>query len=153
MKAKAASYSVLIVLSLILALLAVPGSSYAGTPVGTVCFVDDFGSNWWLDFGDTGSGLNFDVHGFRVGTEACNGTFVQPVSGTATFDGSTVVAFGVWSIATGPGDTCISSSWHGVVDLTTFQAQGFYMTQQAFEDSFQLFEIDCNVVLQAAKKK
>jgi hypothetical protein len=150
MKAKAASFPVLIVLSLILCLLALPRYSHAGTPVGTVCFEDSFGETWFLDFGSLSSGVNFDVHGFRVGTTACNGTFVQPVSGTATLDGNAVV-FGVWSIATSPD--CVSVSWQGVVDLSTFQGDGWYMTQLGAEDSFSIAEVSCNGIIQAAQKK
>src|SRR5512142_1380646 len=107
MKAKAVLFPVFVVLFLSLVFLALPRHSYAGTPAGTLCFVDDFGSNWLLDFGSYDSGLNFSVNGFRIGAEACNGTFVQPISGTATLDGNQL-AFGVWSIANGPGNSCIS---------------------------------------------
>lgn len=150
MKARAALFPALIVLSLIVSLLALPQYSQAGTPVGTVCFQDSLGDTWFLDFGRFDSGLNFDVHGFRIGTTACNGTFVQPVSGTATLDGNTIV-FGVWSIATSP--VCVSVSWQGVVDLSTFQGDGWYMTQLGAEDSFSVTEVSCSGVLQAAKNK
>jgi len=150
MKARAALFPLWTVLSLIVCLLALPGYSQAGTPIGTACFEDNFGDAWFLDFGSFDSGLNFDVHGFRIGAETCNGTFVQPVSGTATLDGNTLVV-GVWSIATSP--VCVSVSWQGVVDLSTFQGEGWYMTQLGAEDTFIITEISCSGVLQAARNK
>ncbi len=152
MKAKSALFPVLMVLSLIVCVVASPGRSYAGTPEGTVCFEDDHGDFWFLDFGSFLSGQNFDIHGFMTNSSVlCNGTFVQPVSGTATIDGDTIVV-GVWSIATGP--TCVSVSWQAVVDLSTFQSiSGSFMTQLGYEGTFALSEIDCSSVLTAAKKR
>lgn len=121
------------ILSLIVCLMASPRLSYARTPAGTVCFQDSLGDSWFLDIGSFSSGLNFDVHGFLThGSVFCNGMFVEPVSGTATIDGNTIVV-GVWSIANGPGDGCESISWHAVIDLSTFQSiSGSFMTQSGF---------------------
>ncbi len=145
MKAKSVLFPVLVVLSLIVCLMASPRHSYAGTPVGTVCFQDSLGDSWFLDFGSFSSGLNFDVHGFLThGSVFCNGTFVEPVSGTATIDGNTIVV-GVWSIANGPGVDCESISWHAVIDLSTFQSiSGSFMTQSGVTDVFSLTEIACS---------
>ncbi len=154
MKARAASFPVLIVLSIILVILA-PRYSHAGTPFGTLCFEDSFGDAWFLDFGSFSSGLNFDVHGFMIGADQCNGTFVQPVSGTATRDGQNLVV-GVWSIAT--SQECFSVSWNAVVDLSTFQGNGWFMTQlvtdtEGNEGAFSISEISCSDVIESAKSK
>ncbi len=139
---------------LIVCLLASPGYSHASTPKGTVCFEDTLAGLWLLDFGSFLSGLNFDVHGFRAnGNALCNDTFVEPVSGTATIDGDTIV-FGAWSIANGPGANCESISWHIVLDRATFQTiSGSFMTQSGVTDTFSLTEIDCSFVVTAAGKK
>jgi hypothetical protein len=150
MKAKTTVFQVLMVLSLSVGFLTSPQYSHAGTPQGSVCFQDNFGDTWFLDFGSYLSGVNFDIHGFRLGTIACNGTFVQPVSGTATLDGNTVVV-GVWSIATSP--SCVSVSWQAVIDLSTLQSAGWYMTQLGEENSFSLTVVSCVNLLNAARKK
>jgi len=151
MKAKSALFPVMMVLSLIVCLVAAPRHSYAGTPMGTACFQDSLGDSWFLDFGHFSSGLNFDVHGFLTHSSVfCNGTFVEPVSGTATRDGDTLVV-GLWSIANGPGDGCESISWHAVIDLSTFQSiSGSFMTQSGFTDVFSITEIDCTSFSNAA---
>lgn len=147
MKLKAASFRAWIVLFFLVCLLAVPQYSHAGTPIGTICFQDDFGDSWLVDIGSTG--FNFDIHGFRVGSIPCNGTFVQSVSGTATIDGS-FLAFGVWSMATSLD--CQSVVWQGVVDISTFQGSGSFITVPlGDEGTFNLFEISCDAVIQAAK--
>jgi len=155
MKVKSALFPVLMVLSLILCLVASPGHSYAGTPEGTVCFQDNLNDFWLLDFGSF-FGLNYDVHGFLTHSAVfCNGTFVEPVSGTAVIDGDTVV-LGLSSIASGPGADCEPIFWHVVVDLFTFPFQsisGSFVTQSGATDSFSLTEIDCSFVLTAAGKK
>lgn len=145
MKAKSALFPVFMILSLVLCLVVSPKQSYAGTPEGTICFQDSLGDLWFLDYGNFLSGLNFDVHGFLIHSEVfCNGSFVEPVSGTATIDGDTVV-LGVWSIANGPGAGCESISWHVVIDLSTFQSiSGSFATQSGFTDVFSLSEIDCS---------
>lgn len=154
MKAKSVLLSVLMVLSLIVCLVASPRHSYAGTPVLTFCFQDSLGDSWFLDFGSFLSGLNFDVHGFLTHSSVfCNGTFVEPVSGTATLDGNTLV-LGVWSIANGPGDFCESISWHAVIDLFTAQSiSGSFMTQSGVTDVFSLTAIDCSSLFSAAAKQ
>jgi hypothetical protein len=154
MKAKSALFPVLMVLSLIVCLMASPGHSYAGTPVGTVCFQDDLGDSWLLDFGSFSSGLNFDVHGFVTHSSVfCNGTFVEPVSGTATIDGNTIVV-GVSSIAISPGTGCENIFWQAVVDLSTLQSiSGSFITQSGSTGFFNLTEVDCSFVVIAAGKK
>jgi len=151
MKAKSALFPVMMVLSIIVCLVAAPRHSYAGTPMGTACFQDSLGDSWFLDFGHFSSGLNFDVHGFLTHSSVfCNGTFVEPVSGTATRDGDTLVV-GLWSIANGPGDGCESISWHAVIDLFTFQSiSGSFTTQSGFTDAFSITEIDCSSFSNAA---
>ncbi len=146
MKAKSALFPVLMVLSLIVCLVASPRHSYAGTPEGTVCFQDNFGFSWFLDFGSYLSGLNFDVHGFLSHPAvSCNGTSIQPVTGTATFDANNTVVLGVWSIANGTGTDCESISWYAVVDLFTFQSiSGSFMTQSGATGDFSLTEIPCS---------
>ena len=153
MKAKSALFPVFMILSIILCLVVSPKQSYAGTPVGTICFQDSLGDSWFLDVGSFLSGLNFDVHGFLTHSSVfCNGSFVEPVSGTATIDGNTVV-LGVWSIANGPGTDCESISWHVVIDLNTLQSiSGSFMTQSGFTDIFSLMEIDCSSLLSAARR-
>lgn len=151
MKAKSALFPVLMVLSLIVCLVASPRHSYAGTPALTFCFQDDLGDSWFLDFGSFLSGINFDVHGFLTHSDVfCNGTFVEPVSGTATLDGNTLV-LGAWSIANGPGNGCESISWHAVIDLSTAQSiSGSYVTQSGLTDVFSLTPIDCSSLFSAA---
>ncbi len=151
MKAKSALFPVLMVLSLIVCLMASPGHSYASTPEGTVCFQDNFGDSWFLDFGSYISGLNFDVHGFLVHPAiSCNGTLVEPVSGTATLDVNNTVVLGVWSIANGTGTDCESISWHAVVDLITFNSIiGSFMTQSGVTGDFSLTEIPCSTFFAA----
>ncbi len=145
MKTKSVLFAVLMVLSVIVCLMASPGHSYAGTPIGTLCFQDSLGDLWFLDFGSFLSGRNFDVHGFLTHSSVfCNGSFVEPVSGTATLDGDTIVV-GVWSVANGSGTGCESISWHVVIDLFTFQSiSGSFMTQSGVTDVFSLTEIDCS---------
>ncbi len=154
MKTKPALLSVFTALLLTACLLASPGHSYAGTPKGTVCFEDDLGDLWLLDFGSFLSELNFDVHGFLTHSAVfCNGTFVEPVSGTATKDGDTIV-IGVTSVASGPGAGCESIFWQAVIDRFTFQSiSGSFVTQSGFSDTFSLTEIDCSLVVTAAGKK
>jgi hypothetical protein len=159
MKAKSALFPVLMALSLIACVVASPGRSYAGTPAGTVCFQDSLGDLWFLDFGSFLSGLNFDVHGFlKHSSVFCNGTFVEPISGTATIDGNTnTIVVGVSSIAIGSSADsadCEPIFWHVVIDGFTLQSiEGHFVTQSGFTDSFSLTEIDCSSVLMAASKK
>jgi hypothetical protein len=144
MKAKAALFPMLIILFLGVCFFASPEYAGAGTPEGTICLLDNFGETWFLDFGNYISGINFDIHGFLQSFTPCNGTFIQPVSGTATFDGNTnTFVLGVWSIANGPG--CESLSWQAVIDAFTFQTlSGSFLSQAGgFGGAFNLTEISC----------
>jgi hypothetical protein len=47
---------------------------------------------------------------------------------------------------------CQSVVWQGVVDISTFQGSGSFITVPlADEGTFNLFEISCDAVIQAAK--
>ena len=155
MKAKSALFAVLMVLSLIVCLVASPGHSYAGTPEGTVCFEDSRGGLWFLDFGNFSSGLNFDIHGFLARDVSCNSTFVEPVSGTATFDVvNNTIVFGLSSIASGTGTDCEPIFWHVVFDKSSLESfPGSFVTQSGSKGSFVLTVMDCSSVLTAAGKK
>ena len=161
MKAKSALFAVLMVLSLILFIVASPGHSYAGNPEGFVCFEDSLGDFWFLDFGSFFSGLNFDVHGFLAHSAvSCNGTFIEPVSGTATFGADNTIVLGVSSIAVGSGADsadCEPIFWHVVIDASTFETiLGSFVSQSGIKNTSNLIltEIDCNSFpLIAAGKK
>ena len=128
----------------------IPQRAFAGIPEGTLCFQDNYGELWFLDYGSFLSDIDFDVHGFMIGNSECDGTFVQPVSGTATFENDTVVV-GVVSNGGSTG-ACASASWHAPVDLNTFQGSGSWQDLQTGEVSaFSLSLIDCNTVLAARR--
>ncbi len=160
MKAKSALFPVLMVITLSVCIMLSPGHSYAGTPKGTVCFQDSLDDFWFLDFGNFLSGLNFDVHGFLAHSAvSCNGSFIEPVSGTATIDiVNNTIVLGVSSIAVGSGADsadCEPIFWHVVIDGSTFQSiLGSFVTRSGITDQIVLTEIDCNFVpVMAAGKK
>jgi hypothetical protein len=121
--------------------LVIPQGAFAGTPEGTVCFQDDFGALWFLDFGSFFSGINFDVHGFRETNFTCNGSFFEPISGTATLDDGFVI-LGVWSVETGG---CFSVAWQIPVDLFTFEGSGSFEQLNGGTGGFSLTPVDCSV--------
>lgn len=124
----------------------IPSWAFAGIPGGTICFQDNYGELWYVDWGSYSSGINFDLHGFLLGLSECDGTFVQPLSGTATVEGNSLI-LGVVSNGGATGD-CASASWHVPIDLTTFQGNGTWEDLQTGQTTnFSLSLIDCSSVL------
>ena|ERR1700690_1094857 len=116
-------------------------NSYAGTPAGRVCLGDSFGGTWVLDYGTFGT-ENFDVTGFRLGA-TCNGTAVQPVTGTATATAGNNVVLGVMTL-TNEVDVCATTSWNITVSLDTLSgASGAYTNMFGSQGTFTMSAVAC----------
>ncbi|TAN40920.1 MAG: hypothetical protein EPN25_06200 [Nitrospirae bacterium] len=131
-----------LLLAVLVLTLGLAAAASAGDVQGRVCFVDNFDRLWVMDYGSFGFPFdNYELTGYRLG-DFCNGTNVQPLTGTATAVGNSVV-MGLWTAANEP-NFCWSVTWNIVVSLDTYSGtDGAWNNLHGDSGRFNLDRVNC----------
>jgi hypothetical protein len=112
----------------------------------TVCWQDDFGALWKLKLPDYTLNPLTKISlatGFRQTSFTCNGTHLQPTTGSFIRNSDGNYVLGVITTAT---EACQDVSWQVVLDKTTLNGSGNWTNKSGSTGAFTLTKIPCSTI-------